>query len=273
MLENSLALLNNIIDQINKVIPFTNIHFFSSSLPVWNCTPDIQKHHMLSRQGGTCIWVNPFTKAILDRLGYKTYHICGFNPGDGTNDTHISIIVEDVTHPGSRHLVDPGTRRPLCAAIPLDFDKESPVYKFHYMRSKFFRDGDFLTWCAQTPMNTGSKQVMYDSEGQKWHKQVNFWLTEKRHWHPFVDTWKMFFQVCNVHKAPPFNGLIFFAYLDDKIVSVLALGGKFITYFLEEDSYEKVEMTKSQLLELLQTNFPQYSESKLREVFENCPLG
>ncbi|PIK44328.1 hypothetical protein BSL78_18801 [Apostichopus japonicus] len=187
-----------------------------------------------------------------------------------TNDTHISIIVEDVTHPGSRHLVDPGTRRPLCAAIPLDFDKESPVYKFHYMRSKFFRDGDFLTWCAQTPMNTGSKQVMYDSEGQKWHKQVNFWLTEKRHWHPFVDLENVL-PGLQCAQGAPFNGLIFFAYLDDKIVSVLALGGKFITYFLEEDSYEKVEMTKSQLLELLQTNFPQYSESKLREVFENCP--
>lgn len=271
MKENPLQLLDNVIDKINRVIPFTNINYFKST-PLWHYSIDMLKKHMLTLQGGTCFWINPFTKALLDALGYKTHHICGNNPGDGTNDTHISTIVEDVTYPGSRHLVDPGTRRPLCGAIPLDFEKESPTYKFNYMKSKFFRSGDQVTWCAQSPMTLGGNHVMYDSEGQKWHQQVNYWLNEKRLWHPFVETWKIFFQVGNVHLSPPFNGLVFFAYLGDKIVSVLGYREKIVTYFLEEDSYERVNMTKPQLLKLFQTHFPQYTEGMLQEVFEICPL-
>ncbi|KAJ8020994.1 hypothetical protein HOLleu_40743 [Holothuria leucospilota] len=59
------------------------------------------------RHGGYCFYTNIFFKALLDCMGYKTFHIGGNNPGDYQFDTHAGIIVCDLTYPGSYHLVDP----------------------------------------------------------------------------------------------------------------------------------------------------------------------
>ncbi|KAJ8024545.1 hypothetical protein HOLleu_34479 [Holothuria leucospilota] len=269
---NKQHFLNHLVERLNQVIPFTNMHFFTST-PFCNLTSEDYKQHIFSDLGGICIWINPFTKALLEQLGYKAYHVCGNNPGDTRNDTHISTIACDVSYPGSRHLVDPGTRRPLCAAIPLDFEKESPAYKFHFMKSKFFwREGDILVWCAQSSQRVPESQVMYDSNGEKWQIQVTYWLKEKTTWHRYRGLWQKFGNVSPQTFRHPFNGLVFFAYLKDQIVSILGFKDNIAVIFYKEDSYRKVHMTRTELMNFFQKHYPQYPARMLQEVFQSCQL-
>ncbi|KAJ8033024.1 hypothetical protein HOLleu_23145 [Holothuria leucospilota] len=271
---NKLGFLNQIVERMNQVIPYTNMHFFTS-VPVWNLTGEDCKTHILSGQGGTCIWINPFTKALLEKIGYDAHLVCGNNPGDTRNDTHISTIVSNISYPGSGHLADPGTRRPLCAAIPLDFEKESPVYKFHYMRSKFFwRESAILIWCAQSPQRVPESQVIYDANGEKWQIQVTYWLNEKTSWYSYVRFWQTFGKESPLTFRHPFHGLVFVAYLNntDTIASILGYKNKVVVMYHGKDSYKKVSISRTELMNLFQDQFPQYPTKLLQEVFKNCQL-
>ena len=72
---------------------------------------------------------------LLEALGYEVYHVTssiGNKP-----DNHILTIVQNVQKPGDKFLVDVGIGYPTFDPIPLDFVKESPVYKQSFLEYKF----------------------------------------------------------------------------------------------------------------------------------------
>lgn len=157
--QDPILFLNKFIHRMITEIPFSNIPLVSQHMDNKHCPTFTEcKEAIICRQGGHCFYKNIFSKALLDLMGYKTFHVGGNNPGEDQIDSHTAIIVCDLSYPGSLHLAEPGTRRPLFEAIPLDFDQESPEYHFHFLRSKFFRRDDGILFLV-CPCSRGNSAL------------------------------------------------------------------------------------------------------------------
>ncbi|KAJ8024542.1 hypothetical protein HOLleu_34476 [Holothuria leucospilota] len=231
----------------------------------------------MSGQGGTCFWINPFTKALLEQLGHTTYLISGKAiPVMDIKQipTHISTIICDVSYPGSRHLVDPGIGWPLIEAVPLDIERESPEYKVHKLRTKFFKreDGNLVLGIPSSTQVPGS-QVISDSNGESWQLKIAYWLNDRISGSTSVGLWQDFAKHGSSFPKP-FDRLLFFTFLNEKKISIVSSDGKTHATFynLKDHTTERITMTKKELTNFFVEHYPQYSVKKLEEVFAVCKL-
>ncbi|XP_072179006.1 uncharacterized protein [Diadema setosum] len=103
--------------------------------------PEI-KDDILKKMGGCCYQNNVGCYEILRALGFDVSLIaCDIK----NRNNHPVPIVNNISHPGSQHLVDVGTSGyPTFLPVPLDFDKESPEFHHSYLVYKFVREGDTI---------------------------------------------------------------------------------------------------------------------------------
>ncbi|KAJ8038475.1 hypothetical protein HOLleu_15912 [Holothuria leucospilota] len=271
----SLHFLNRVIKEMDRRIPFTTINYLTER-PLSNLKPEDWKDHILSGQGGTCRWINPFTKAFLERLGYTTLQIPGNYPvTDGKRQTHISTLVCNVSHPGSRHLVDPGTRLPPGEAVPLDFETESPEYTPYKERCKFFKHGnDFIRLCIPDSSGGSNAYIMNDSRGAKWETRIEYWLNEQTTWTHFNECFFEVYEKLNVPLPKPYDALVFYGFVNEKKISIVCSDGQIhATFYNTEDrTMEQVMMTKTEMLDFFQNYYPQFSITKLEKACEISKL-
>ena len=136
--------LDDLIGAFYSSVPFQNVTLLSQPaeerrVPTWE---DI-KAAVNGGYGGLCYTLSAFMNALLTALGYDTYLAGGCVQYDGP--THMLVIVRDLTTRGSLHLVDvPGY--PTFQAIPLDFEKESPVYHHSVYPYKFIKTDSKVIW-------------------------------------------------------------------------------------------------------------------------------
>ena len=102
------------------------------------------KSAVMCGNGGLCYTVGTFLNCLLDALGYDTYIPASYIGGGFTSMNHIATIVQNLTFPGSKHLVD-ACGYPTFEPIPLDFEKESPVYRQGFLEFKFVIEGNTVS--------------------------------------------------------------------------------------------------------------------------------
>ncbi|KAJ8032862.1 hypothetical protein HOLleu_22931 [Holothuria leucospilota] len=130
--------IREFVRQVNLNIPFTNVPFITNkgltTLSLNEC-----KEAMFTRQGGNCVIISSFVKAVIELLGIDCYTIGGslYRWKNPVFEDHLAVIVQNVTFPGSLHLLDLGTRY-FFEPVPLDFDRVSPVYQCRHFPYRFF---------------------------------------------------------------------------------------------------------------------------------------
>ncbi|XP_006811359.1 uncharacterized protein LOC102809316 [Saccoglossus kowalevskii] len=136
--KNRLVLLNNIIRAVMYQVPFQNITLLC--LPEKDRkapTMDEIKRDGISLVGGLCIVNNAILKNVLEAIGFDIEYVSAtiIDP-----DSHVLCIASNVLHEGDKYLVDVGCGYPTFEAIPLDFNDESPIYEFSFMKFKLVRN-------------------------------------------------------------------------------------------------------------------------------------
>ncbi|XP_077978894.1 uncharacterized protein LOC144434318 [Glandiceps talaboti] len=140
--ENKLQLLNAVIRAYHNTIPFQNITLLCLDPMERRAPSKIEmKEDALSTVGGICPVSNTSMKFILEALGFHVY----FVPANVTHpNNHFLFVVHDVVQEGDAYMVDVGCGYPTFEAIPLDFDNESPVYKYSFISLKLVRKDDII---------------------------------------------------------------------------------------------------------------------------------
>ncbi|KAJ8036105.1 hypothetical protein HOLleu_19976 [Holothuria leucospilota] len=250
--------LTKIAERIKKLSPFTTMAFWDGSL--FQLNDDYCKHHMFHGHGGGCLVINPFTRAVLEHLGYTTYDVCA-RVVASTDALHLSTIVCDLSYPGSVHLVEPGTVRPLFHPIALDFEQESSVYEVFGLRNKFFKRNDGnVVWCME-PLpkmlnRLGDHEVIQDSAGTKWQIFLIYLLQRKMATYHFSKYWNKVIRGKG-YIPPRTNGFAYNAYKHGHLIHVFADKQKIFVQTLRKDATEEIrELTKEELLKLFEKNFP-----------------
>ena len=132
--------LNEIVLAYIEKIPFQNLHLLAAAYRDHNHVPTWAeiKEAMMSGSGGICYTIDVFMKVLLETLGYKVYFAaCKIKePSD-----HITTVVQNLSHEGSRHLVDLNGY-PNFEVVPLDFPETSPVYNFSFCKHYFKKEGE-----------------------------------------------------------------------------------------------------------------------------------
>ena len=137
--DNKLLFLNEIVKAFHSV-PFQNIHLLCEPqadrhVPTWKESKD----SVMGGYGGLCYSLCHFMKNLLKALGYDVYFAaCN---AFGSPNNHITTVVQDMSFPGSHHIVDIGAF-PMFEAISLDFEVESPIYHHSYLEYKFLKRGN-----------------------------------------------------------------------------------------------------------------------------------
>ncbi|KAJ8020996.1 hypothetical protein HOLleu_40745 [Holothuria leucospilota] len=273
--QDSILFLNTFIQRMTTEIPFTSIPDVSKPINGKHCpTLTEGKEAIFSRQGGHCFYKNIFSKALLDLMGYKTFHVGGNNPGEDHFDTHTGIIVCDLSYPGSLHLAEPGTRRPLFEAIPLDFDQESPMYHFHFMRSKFFmRDNGILLWCAHAPEHTAPSTYIIESGDEFWKIQLTYRLHQQRSRKYFTERAQHIAKIPTVIPSVHYT-LYLLAYKEKKLYSYLYLNHKDLVRLKvqgEDLSESDIQLlAPDEMIGSIVENFPQYTRDTIQNALDNA---
>ncbi|XP_071811174.1 uncharacterized protein [Apostichopus japonicus] len=259
---------------MNVKIPFTNIHILAGQDLTSLTCPTLQecKEAMMKCYGGNCVYINIFSKALLDVLGFKTFHVGANNPGEALFDSHVSTIVSDLSHPGSQHLVDPGTIRPLFEAIPLDFEKESPVYQFNYIKVKFFkRDHGILLSCSQVPRPEKASPSVFEDKGSFWKVELVYRLRAPRSRAYWLN--RMKYRYCFPTMIPHiFHNIGVFGYVNDKCVIIGSVGDMFALKYQHSDpsQAEMMFLPKDEFLELMGKEFPQFTMQMIENALVNA---
>ncbi|XP_038053556.1 uncharacterized protein LOC119726008 [Patiria miniata] len=139
--EDREGFLRDVITSFYKRIPFQSVTAIATPKPDRRALtfPEI-KINMMTRKGGFCYELNHFVRVLLEKLGFEVYHIaCTVK---GMPQCHMANVVRNLNQPGDLHLVDIGTGYPLFRPIPLNFDKESLVYKDSFLFYKFVKEAD-----------------------------------------------------------------------------------------------------------------------------------
>ena len=140
------ALLDEIISSFQEKIPFQTVTNVSRPQEDQHLsTMDEIKAPIFSCQGGlNCYDLNVFMKCLLEAIGYDA-HLIGCNIGRNVG-SHSATLVHDLTKPGDLHYVDVGVGEPFFQSIPLNFKKESRLYRSSYLTHKFIRNGESYVW-------------------------------------------------------------------------------------------------------------------------------
>ena len=132
--------LNEIVLAYIEKIPFQNLHLLAAAYHGRNHVPTWAeiKETMMSGSGGICYTVGVFMKVLLETLDYNVYFAACkvMNPSD-----HITTVVQNLSHEGSRHMVDLNGY-PNFEVVPLDFPETSPVYNCSFCTNFFKKEGE-----------------------------------------------------------------------------------------------------------------------------------
>ncbi|XP_022099540.1 uncharacterized protein LOC110984053 [Acanthaster planci] len=144
--KDRVGFLRDLITAFLGTIPFQSLTAIATPRPERRALTFTEvKANMMARVGGLCFEINHFMKALLETLGFEVYHV-GFRTF-GKPNNHLATVVKSLVRPGDLHLVDVGIGYPTFLPIPLDFDKESPVYTSGFLTHKFVKgDNGSIQW-------------------------------------------------------------------------------------------------------------------------------
>ena len=138
--KDKLGLLSQIVETFQAAIPFQSLSLMAKPLSKRR-VPTMEENisEVEAGRGGLCYTLNTFMKILLEALGYTVHHVLSTVKYP---DNHILSMVYDVLFPGDKYLVEVGVGYPTFRPIPINFDKESPVYEDSFVKYKYaWKDG------------------------------------------------------------------------------------------------------------------------------------
>ncbi|XP_038052622.1 uncharacterized protein LOC119725314 [Patiria miniata] len=262
------SFLRDLIAAFMSKIPFQSVTAIATPKPERRgLTFQEIKVEMTTRRGGLCFEINYFTKVLLERLGFEVYHIgCTFM---GKPNNHLSTVVKNLSRPGDLHLVDVGCGHPVFEPIPMDFDKESPLYKASYLVHKFVKDADgSFRWMHKSLQDYDGppRSVVHD-----WYTFLEFKLE-------FRDIEFFAPHMENIHTVE--SGPEALSQFLVKLKAVVFRNGKLFaitgTSNVEEDASGKVNKKRSsspqELAEVYKVHFPQFSAETVQRAIQTVTL-
>ena len=104
--EDRVAFLNEVIKGIHCSVPFQNITLLIQEVADQH-VPTVEeiKTDLMGRKGGLCYTIGVFGTYLLQALGYDAY-LCAGSIKIFDSSNHIICIVQNLTCPGSLHMVD-----------------------------------------------------------------------------------------------------------------------------------------------------------------------
>ena len=162
--EEQYKLLCEIVRTFQEVVPFQGLTLMAQPFPKRH-KPTLSEiiTGVRSGRGGLCYILNTFMKFLLQALGYNVYHIIGTvtKPND-----HIITIAH---FNGYKHLIEVGCGYPTFKPIPLNFEKESPIYEDSFIKYKF-------KWISEDKIERHNLSL---KPGATWQQFCSFSITEK----------------------------------------------------------------------------------------------
>ncbi|XP_028406144.1 uncharacterized protein LOC114528668 [Dendronephthya gigantea] len=265
--------LNKLIVTIHERVPFhllfvRNLAFIppeTRKLP----TLDEGDHICVSGDGGNCTVINLFTSRLLTALGFSNL-VCPACLTNSSLNFHAIVIVKDLINAGDHHLVDCGLGLPSFEAIPLNFNKESPIYQNSYLEYKFIKhDGKILRMHGKGDLmarNDPPKEV--DFIQGKWRRFFEFKMEDMTDCQTFTDSLP---QVLSrfLHKVDPrvsrfpggktimVFGDILYVEKEDKTLKKIVLKSKAEIFQAFEDYFPSINK------ELIKQAYSTWHKSKL----------
>ncbi|XP_028406148.1 uncharacterized protein LOC114528671 [Dendronephthya gigantea] len=185
--------LNKLIVTVHERVPFHL--FFICNLaympPETRKLPTLDEgdHICMSGDGGNCTIVNLFISRLLTALGFSNF-VCRAYVTSSSLNFHAIVIVKDLINAGDHHLVDCSLGLPAFEAIPLNFNKESPVYQNSFLEYKFIKhDGKILRMHGKGDLmvrNDPPKEL--DFIQGKWRRFYEFNIEDMTECQTFADS-------------------------------------------------------------------------------------
>ncbi|XP_028406145.1 uncharacterized protein LOC114528669 [Dendronephthya gigantea] len=186
--------LNKLMVTIQERVPFQTLFIrnLAFMLPEkqaskWPTLDEID-HACMSGNGGNCTVINLFISRLLQALGLSISVSLAVVTSNVFN-SHLVVIVKDLINVGDRHLIDGGLGLPSFQAIPLNFNKESPVYQNSFLEYKFIKhDGKILRMHGKGDLmvrNDPPKEL--DFIQGKWRRFYEFNIENMMEWQSFAE--------------------------------------------------------------------------------------
>lgn len=261
-------LLDKLIKSFQTTIPFQNITLLSQPeaerhLPTWK---EI-KTDVMCCKGGICYTGGTFMYFLLVALGYETYIPAAYIGAGFSFMNHISSIVQNLTYPGSKHLVDVATGFPTYQAIPLDFVKESPIYNNGFLEYKFIIDGDIIARVHRRGDLVPPTNNIYVKDGWRVYSKLN--LTPQS----LTDFKQDMTTVYTKPGVPSSPFLVSFRAVLFRELKLMAI--KDNSLMLENSNHE-VEVTKlsssEEMVKVVTKYFPKCGEEDVRKAIDYLKL-
>ncbi|XP_072035501.1 arylamine N-acetyltransferase, pineal gland isozyme NAT-3-like [Amphiura filiformis] len=220
------AILDEIINLYQQKIPYQSIIVISRRDKDQRLsTMDDIKAQILSTQGGLCYDHNIFMKHLLETLGFDVY-LNACESGLNGVCSHVSVLAKNLVKTGDNYYVDVGTRDPFFQAIPLNFDKESPVYKCGFQVYKFVKEGEEFSWWQKVNRSYSTaplteKDIIIDG----WRKYMIFTLEPRE-----IEYFRDYMIKHYVTQNPPMPGLTLLQ-LMCAVEELVGLYGKYFPQF------------------------------------------
>ncbi|XP_038053626.1 uncharacterized protein LOC119726083 [Patiria miniata] len=267
--EDREGFLRDVITSCYRRIPFQSVTAIATPKPDRRALtfPEI-KFNMMTQKGGFCCELNYFIRVLLETLGFEVYHIAFSAFGKLNN--HMANVVRNLNRPGDLHLVDIGTGYPLFRPIPLNFDKESPIYNDSFLFNKFVKDADgSVRWVHRVYREYND--CPSENVGDEWYTFMMSNL-EFRDYEFFMENMENIHTVESGPKAlAPF--LVSLRAADFRNGRLFAIKD---TTILEEDASGKVNKKRisspQDLLEAYKVHFPQFSTEIVQRAIQIVTL-
>ena len=250
LMENKLDFLNLLVRRYIERLPFQNLTLLARArhsthgVPLW---PEI-KEDMMAGYGGMCCTLGVFMNTLLKTLGYSVqYAPCNII---GSRHDHIYTLVRNLSYEGSEHMVDI-VGFPNFEIVPLDFESESPRYKFSFCPYYLKRiDGKGIE--RHNIKGSDAEDQVFATYYQEPEELENFIPTMRR-----LYTSKDYGHFLREFHMVSFNG--------GKCVSIRG------SALLQEDDNHTLQKTlidDSMMAQVIQKNFPQYSIEVITDAVE-----
>lgn len=263
--EDRQLFLNTFVEQMKYKLPFTNIPEFTSEGNINVLSIHELKKAVVTMKGTSCIGLNAFAQALLNHFNFRSLGVWSsvYRWRNYIEDNHLAILVHDLTHPGSKHLIDVGSRyflSPIC----LNFTRVSPTYTIRNIPYKFFNASPgvihFCTKVKQPKTSPGDARLIYYEDEDCWEVLTVFRTTKLSH---FPDILKGYHEnVSNpdlLSKALQLFLLV--GYPNRLMVNITQSRCTTIT----KEGHKDVTLieTKEHFMETVFKYFPQYTEEEI----------
>lgn len=259
--KNPLEFLQELHKKFRYSVPFTNLSYVTKG-GFQTVDPKQKKDVLFRRQGGACFDTVPLIKAVLKHLGYKTFLISAGIPSSRTRltDSHVGLVVKDITCPGSVHLVETGTRHPIPQPVALDFSTVSQEYHLGLYPVRFFKDGPgIVKMCSPDIGDSGCSKIKF--EGEMWNVLITYRLLQRRSTQDCNNV--INYIVKNKDELPEMRSQLFiFGFSQGLPTSIF--GNQFSQYGKNGLNKKKRTLQNdSEIIKTVQQHFPQYSTEKV----------